>query len=384
MTKAAGQGSAHIYNPATQQTDEILFVYTARTVSGTIILLEHHARTHPRIHRWTQEATPSDDRGRITLLAEDGTIVSSYETIRAGGLYNIQDLNFIPAGSGGTDVVHVSSVAHIVISINNDTMTVSVHTVQVLEETYHTPALEIEHTAYLLGYQVTPSTTTCVAQSGRQGVKKAAKEILLLQYELWRQWLGHVPAHRLQQTAPYVQGLPSVHASHIPSFVRCRACDVGKLKKASRGHPLLDSPTLQPGQCFHMDIGFLQGPSNLAAILDRQEEPQSKVIHSRHNFVCYLLVVDRKSRYMWAFPLRSRAVPTYLMRTLLAVHGHDTARHAQCVRTGKDPSPNLFISVRCWEWTLLPGNALPWRRPLSTGSCPHSPIGRHDGDFGSG
>jgi hypothetical protein len=126
-----------------------------------------------------------------------------------------------------------------------------------------------------------------------------------------------------------------------PSFVRCRECDVAKLKKAPRGHPLLDAPTLQPGQCFHMDIGLLRGPSNLAAVLDRKEEAQTKVIHSRHNFVCYLLVVDRKFRYTWAFPLRSRSVPTDLMRTFLAVHGHDTA------------SPNLFISVKCWARSVI-------------------------------
>ena len=51
VTKAAGQGYAQIYNPDTHQTDEMLFVYTP-AVTGTIISLEHHARTHP-LHRWT-------------------------------------------------------------------------------------------------------------------------------------------------------------------------------------------------------------------------------------------------------------------------------------------------------------------------------------------
>jgi hypothetical protein len=98
VTKAAGQGIAKIYNPELQQTEDMFFVYTP-TVRGTIISLEHHARTHPRIHKWTQEATPSDDRGLITFLAEDGTIVSQYPTVRAQGLYYIQDLHFIPVTS---------------------------------------------------------------------------------------------------------------------------------------------------------------------------------------------------------------------------------------------------------------------------------------------
>ena len=105
VAKAAGQGYAQIYNPDTQQTDEILFVYTP-AVTGTIISLDHHARTHRRIHRWTQEATPSDDRGKITLLAADGTVVSFYHTVRAGGLYYIQDLNFIPVLEAGIDDGH--------------------------------------------------------------------------------------------------------------------------------------------------------------------------------------------------------------------------------------------------------------------------------------
>jgi hypothetical protein len=86
-----------------------------------------------------------------------------------------------------------------------------------------------------------------------------------------------------------------------------------------------------------MDIGFLRGPSNLVAVLDRQEEAQTKVIHSRHNFVCNLLVVDRRFRYTWAFPLRSRSVPTDLMRTFLAVHGHATAT-PRTVRTDGEGS----------------------------------------------
>ena len=66
-------------------------------LAGTVISLEHHARTHPRIHSWTEEATPSDNSGRIMYLAEVGTVVSSYHAIRTGGLYYLQeDFNFIP------------------------------------------------------------------------------------------------------------------------------------------------------------------------------------------------------------------------------------------------------------------------------------------------
>lgn len=98
ITKAAaGQGYAKIVNPATKRTaDEMLLVYTP-TISGTIISLEHHAKTHPDIHKWTQEATPSDDRGMITFFAADGTVVLEYPTMRSQGLYYILHLHFVPA-----------------------------------------------------------------------------------------------------------------------------------------------------------------------------------------------------------------------------------------------------------------------------------------------
>ena len=81
-----------------------------------------------------------------------------------------------------------------------------------------------------------------------------------------------------------------------------------------------------PGQQFHMDLGYIRGPSNLQAVLlERREEAKPKVIHSRQGFTCYLLVIDRCSRYMWVFPLKTRAVPTTLMQMFLSVHGNKEA-----------------------------------------------------------
>ena len=50
VTKAAGQGMAQVYNATTKTTEPIFFVYVP-SIDGNIISLEHHARTHPRIHR---------------------------------------------------------------------------------------------------------------------------------------------------------------------------------------------------------------------------------------------------------------------------------------------------------------------------------------------
>jgi hypothetical protein len=72
VTKAAGQSIAHVYQAATGKTEPMLFVYVP-TITGTIISLEHHARAHPDIHRWVQEATPtSHNSGWLGYVLRSG------------------------------------------------------------------------------------------------------------------------------------------------------------------------------------------------------------------------------------------------------------------------------------------------------------------------
>ena len=85
---------------------------------------------------------------------------------------------------------------------------------------------------------------------------------------------------------------------------------MAKLKKAPRGVSLETDPTMKNGHLFSMDIGLIQGPSNLAAVLARTEKATPKVIESRQGYVCYyLLNIDSKTRYTWTFPLKSKSVP---------------------------------------------------------------------------
>ena len=342
--------------------DEMLFVYTPM-ISGTIISLEHHAKTHPGIHKWTQEATPpSDDRGMITFFAADRTVVSEYPTMRSHGLYYIQDLHFVPAkeeeqstsAENNVDQQHESSVTariHRVHVQYRETQSPAsgieesfaterinmVHGQCNLENTLdtdYTPDIETEHYRYLLQSQITPVRAICVATAPLPD--RMAKE--MHHYELWHQRLCHAPLDRLLRTSKYVQGLPHLTPGHIPSFVRCRACDIAKLKKAPKGHSTPDQMDLQTGQQFHMDLGFIRGPANLQAVLvDREEEAQPKIIHSRQGFTCYLLIIDRKSRYMWVFPLRSRSVLMDLMDAFLAMHGNPQVK-PRIIRTDGEGS----------------------------------------------
>ena len=98
VTKAAGEGYAHVQNEATHLIDRILFVYSPG-ITGTIFSLEHHAQTHPKVHRWTQEAIPSTQGGWITFYDADQNVVSRYPTVRSKGVYFIQNMKFIPSAS---------------------------------------------------------------------------------------------------------------------------------------------------------------------------------------------------------------------------------------------------------------------------------------------
>ena len=155
----------------------------------------------------------------------------------------------------------------------------------------------------------------------------------IINYEIWHQRLAHVSEHKLRQTQRCAQGIPPFTTPHLPTIVRCRICDIARLQKAPRGPPQNDPPTLQPGQMFQIDLGFFRGPANLADVVDRKAEPSLKVIESRQGYVCYLLIIDRKTRKVWIFPLKSRAVPMTLISTFLRLHGNHDPNLPRWIRT---------------------------------------------------
>lgn len=328
VTKAAGEGYAHVRNPEMETTDRILFVY-APSIAGTIFSLEHHAQTHPRIHRWTQEATPSTQGGWITFYDDKDGIVSRYPTIRSKGVYYIQDMQFIPTvvaesfeAAAGQNPRCTSPPAHQEGTIS------SLHaTLQPLVDYTYSGMTDT-----FLDYVHVPTASTPLATSLFHTVSQLSTpkmEADILNFEVWHQRLAHCSEHKLRLTQQHVDGIPAFRQSTIPPLVRCRACDVANLKKAPRG-PETKLPTpLTPGQVFHMDIGFFRGPGNLMAVYDRQAPPSPKLVESRQGFVCYLLIIDRCTRYIWIFPLRSKSVPPALIRLFLQTHG----THARVVKT---------------------------------------------------
>jgi hypothetical protein len=105
-------------------------------------------------------------------------------------------------------------------------------------------------------------------------------EMDVLIFETWHQCLAHCSEKRLRQTQQRVDGIPKLHAATIPHMVTCRTCDIAKLQKAPRG-PLADpGDCLHVGQVFHMNIGFIRGPSNVVVIVEGTQDALPKVIES--------------------------------------------------------------------------------------------------------
>ena len=94
VTRAAGQGIVlYVKSPDQSKLEEMFFVDSS-SVDGAIISLEHHTRTHPTIHKWTQEATQVSDTGYVTFRDVKDEVISRYKTKQEKGLYYVQDLDF--------------------------------------------------------------------------------------------------------------------------------------------------------------------------------------------------------------------------------------------------------------------------------------------------
>ncbi|KAI2502314.1 hypothetical protein MHU86_12118 [Fragilaria crotonensis] len=359
VTKAAGQGIALVHQATTGKTEPMLFVYVP-TITGTIISLEHHARTHPAIHRWVQEATPSQNSGWVTFYDANGDKVSSYPTIMDKGLYYIQDMIFIPTTtntSGPTE--HINMTSHHPAettpppSFLDD---VTVHTTNPstpLNCVDYDQSLVVEHTQSMLRQDI-PTNPICTDYNPPQPKQIWISSILtsaelpsdtnlgkmekdVLNFEVWHQRFAHCSEKRLRLTQKHVDGIPKFHHATIPHIVACRACDVAKLRKAPRGPAATAFPSMEKGQVFHLDIGFIRGPANLPEVLARTQDAEPKVIESRQGYVCYLLIIDSKTRYGWPFPMKSKSVPPTLIRTFLTTHGNHTAAHRR-IRTDGEGS----------------------------------------------
>ena len=255
VTRAAGQGTAYVHASDQDSLEEMFFVYIP-SVDGTIISLEHHTRTHPDIHKWTQEAIPSSDTGCVTFRDVNDEVVSRYKTKQDKGLYYIQDLDFYP--------VPPSTIANMTHDDDADTY----HNAPTVKcRTPRTKSLNCVDFEEDLGkamirahmvptlHLADPRPQFVIATLTDHQTTNLEKHIL--NFETWHHRLAHCSEKRLRQTQKLVDGIAAFHGPKLPALVNCRTCDVAKLRKAPRGPSMEDHEQLSNGQVFQMDVSAL-------------------------------------------------------------------------------------------------------------------------------
>ena len=187
-------------------------------------------------------------------------------------------------------------------------------------------------------------------------------------WELWHQRLAHCGRWAMENIHKHAEGVPKLHGN---AFYKCPSCMAGKLctKRSNtknsrhlgsvvscypdgiRGSNVppdkrdttftesdehlqsyLDSlhlPDAKPGQHFHMDFGFVRGSE-----YREKDSETGRTVTSIDNKNSYLLVVDRKTRYMWTYNSDSKEPPLLAIKTILSKFGSKDAHRT--VRTDQD------------------------------------------------
>lgn len=148
----------------------------------------------------------------------------------------------------------------------------------------------------------------------------------MLATELWHQRMGHVGLKKLQATAQCTKGMPNIGNFH-PLF-KCRACAIAKMSKTPKRKK--EHQAQLPGERFHMDFGFVRGPKNLQALLNKRHMAEHKVRHAKSHhpiktshdgYSSYLLITNAASRHTWIFLTKTKEPPIVTLEVFLTQHG---------------------------------------------------------------
>jgi hypothetical protein len=141
---------------------------------------------------------------------------------------------------------------------------------------------------------ITKTATTTSVESGDNTVPMVKLSKSLKQLELWHQRMGHPAPRALLQTQRVVEGIPKLPNDH--ALFKCPFCDKAKLRKANRHKESLREVFI-PGTSFHMDLGFIRGPSNLEDVVKNGATPNKTIIKSRDGYEAYSLLTQPKDTF---------------------------------------------------------------------------------------
>ena len=157
--------------------------------------------------------------------------------------------------------------------------------------------------------------------------------------------MGHCGQHVLYNLHKHVDEVPQLRSN---AFYKCPSCmtrklgikqpvgnnrrkhtkqqhveTVSNLSSSDKLHNNIHIPDALPGQNFHMDFGFVRG-SEFKQVKD------GITITSIDGYNCYLIIIDRATRYTWIFLQSSKDSPLTPIKLILSkfksTHPHRTVR----------------------------------------------------------
>ena len=171
-------------------------------------------------------------------------------------------------------------------------------------------------------------------------------------FELWHQRLAHPGQNTMQIVHQHVLGVPKLRGN---AFYKCPSCMSAKMSKRPIGKPQLGKhPTTKStpvpvtpiptflGQHWHMDFGFMRGTAYMT------KDDSGKTITSVDGYNSYLLIIERKSRFIWIFLSGSKIPPIHAAESVLenfkSTHKHQTVRTDQGGKLGQSSDFRNLIS----------------------------------------
>ena len=100
-------------------------------------------------------------------------------------------------------------------------------------------------------------------------------------------------------------GVPAKLSQCRNDVYNCKCCDEAKCTNKT-GNIEEEVNAKQPGERFQMDFGFIKG-----------EKDELKILESYNGYSAYLIILDKKTRYMWIFLCKNKIPPTKTVEKFL-------------------------------------------------------------------
>ena len=102
-----------------------------------------------------------------------------------------------------------------------------------------------------------------------------------------------------------------------------------------------------PFQRLQMDFGFVQV---------KNDETSNKLLRSRQGFSSYLLIIDEYTRYMWAFPTKSKSPPSDIIDQFLIQYKRSSGLRRIRTDLGKELARSTLVrtTISKHGYTLEP------------------------------